>query len=204
MKYELMRFDSGSEVVGEKMKHYTETGFIVISTFKGGDPNPRRRRNYQVNSRSLKEYIRKSEYSFIPVWAGFEDWDEVGYLDTITEQAFVVFNSKNHEDQEDAIELKSLGLGWCKKYDLEGYFYREMGVDGKGHYIKASGEVELSFGSVSPTVATDIYFQALHRSASQKYPRALKYEERRIYLARAPGTVFEAYMRHGEVFFRIR
>ncbi len=202
MRYDLKRCVSGDVLIDGLMSGYTEAGFIIISTFKGGDTSAKRRREYQISSRSLKADIRKSEYSHIPVWAGFDVWDEIGYLESFPEQAFLVFNCKNHEKQEGIAELISLGQVWRKKYDIEAFFYAEAGTSGKTHYITAKESIELNFGCISPSVAVDVYFRYLHGSAKQKYPKTLIHDEGGIYLARGPNSINEASMRPGEIFIR--
>ena len=202
MRYDLKRCVSGDVLIDGLMSAYTEAGFIIISAFKGGDTSPRRRRKYLLNSRSLKADIQKSEYSYIPVWAGFDEWDEVGFVDSFPEQAFLVFNSKNHENQEDCAELKSLGQAWREKYEIEAIFYAEAGAGGKAHYITAKENIELNFGCISPSLAADVYFRYLNGSARLKYPKTLLHDEGRIYLARGPNSLNEAYLRKGEIFIR--
>ena len=202
MRYDLKRCVSGDVLVDGLMSAYTEAGFIIVSTFRGGDPSIKRYRKYQINSRSLKGDIQKSEYSYIPVWAGFDVWDEVGYLDTIAEQAFLVFNTKNHEKQENTAELLSLGQAWREKYEIEAFFYAEAGAGGKAHYITAKESIELNFGCISPSLAVDVYFRYLHGNTREWLPKTLLHDEGRIYLARGPNSVNEAYLRRGEIFIR--
>ena len=202
MRYDLKRCFSGNVLIDGYVSALAEAGFIVISAFKGGDPSPRRRRKYQFNSRSLREDIQQSRYSYIPVWGSFDEWDEIGFLESFPEAAFIVFNCKNHREQEDTEELLSLAHTWRKQYDVEVLLYSEPGKGGKAHYLTDSESIELCFGSVSPSVAVDIYFRYLHSKAREKYPKTLFHEEERIYLARRPNSVNEAYMRRGEIFIR--
>jgi len=199
IKYTLKKFDLNETTVDNMLGKHSDAGYIIITAFRGGDSDPDvLKHNYKNNAR-LKSDIKASGYSFTPVWGGFY---EVTSDKVVKEQSFIVFNFKGKIKQNDSRELKALGQKLCKKYDQEAFFYKEDG--GYGYYIESDGTVGMKFKNVEPTTASDIYFTSLNKSRKKQIGnKSLTFKEGFIYLAKSPNSLYEAYLRSGEIFLSL-
>ena len=194
------------------MTKHSDAGYIIISAFRDGDIDPDQYKINKKNSKELKDLIKKSGYSFVPIWGGFEETDKQGNKQTVKQRSFIVFNFKKNNKMSDSEELKKLGQEWCKKFNQESFLWKEEGQLGKAHYVDLNGKIEMSFNAVTPTDASDIYFSSLKNSRRNPRKKALTFRESlekgskvyngKLYMSQSPSTLAQAYKRSGELFFR--
>ena len=199
-KYRLKEIILDENTLSELFKYSSEVGYIIISAFSGSDGVSGILDHNLEKSRSLKSDIRASGFAFIPVWGDFIEDEGT----TIKEQAFIVFNFVKRIEQEDSEELYKLGLDLCKKYDQEAIIYKPIGQERTAHYVGSDGSTIATFSTASPATSADVYFTNLNKSREKDSGRAFAYREGHVYLAKYSETVAEAYLRPGEIYFRIR
>ncbi len=202
-KYRLKEIRLAKNTLSELFKYSSDAGYFIISAFSGGDGSSDILNSNLEKSRSLKSDIRAAGYAFIPVWGDFIE-DAENEDKTIKEQAFIVFNFVKRIKQEDSEELYKLGLELCRKYEQEAIIYKPIGEDRTAHYVGSDGTTIATFSTASPATSADVYFTNLNKSREKDSGRAFAYREGHVYLAKYSETVAEAYLRPGEIYFRIR
>ena len=201
MRYELLKVCPDDERINDMMKTHSESGFIVITAYGGGDSDPLVLHGQKLNNRKLKANIKAAKYFFIPVWGIFFEVDEYGTQFEL-EQAFIVFNHQRSNKQEAPEYIKLLGQKWCAGCGQASFIYREAGADGKAQLVSTSGSTIRSYDSLFPIAAANTYFGALNEGAvGRLQDKALSYSGSRMYVAQSPNSVYEAMMRAGEHYF---
>lgn len=201
-KYRLKEINIHETSLEGMFGKHSEAGYIIISAFRGGDDVADQLKQNLQASKQLKSDIRSTGYSFIPVWGGFIENVNTPEAKTVREQAYIVFNYKKRDLQPDSEELKQIGKTLCRKYKQESFLYKPTGTANKAMYINGSGSVIANFTTASPTQAADEYFTSLSKSR-KKGNKKFTYREGKVYLAKRPETVAEAYTRPGEIYFNI-
>lgn len=197
MKYRLKSINE-TTISGVLNKH-AKAGYIIITAFRGGDQDENVLKQNLINNKKLKSYINQSGYSHTIVWGGFKE-EETGQI--VREQSFMIFNYKRKaEKQEDIKYLKKFGYVMCKKFNQDAFFCKEPD-DGQGQYIDASGKITMKFNGISPTKAADIYFTTLEKSRKKSNLKKSFTFEHKLYVPKGPQSLYEAYQRDGEIFFK--
>lgn len=101
-----------------------------------------RKRN-AVKDKELKDDIRKSGYSFTPVYGGYHGKDDAT---SSYEPSYVVYNYKRGDDNPgDFYELEQFAIKMCGKYGQESVYVQEPGSAPK--YLDAKGNQVNMFSS---------------------------------------------------------
>lgn len=207
MKYRLKKINVNQTSLAGMMGKHSQAGYIIISAFRGGDRDSKVLKQNYKNNAHLKRLIGISKFPYTIAWGGFEQTDENGRKVTVKEQSYIVFNRDGFNDyrkQDGSEKLKMLGKLYCQIFNQDSFFYKAQGENSKGQYINANGKVVMTFGNVSPTQAADIYFTSLNKGRKKRSnSKAFTFRQGIIYLPKPPQTLAEAYMRSGEIFFRI-
>ena len=116
-----------------KGKH-AERGYVIISACRDSS-NPNMRIVNQQKTNELKVDIRKSMFSYMPVYGGYVE-DENG---EVLEQSFIVFNYDRTGTPADFWDLKSFAIEMCGKYNQDSVLICEPGQVPK--YYNAAGKV---------------------------------------------------------------
>lgn len=181
---------------------HSQAGYIIISAFREGSSTPEIYKKNLIISDELRNDIKRSGFSYTPVWGGFVENEKENSNDeptkVVKELAFIVFNFKRSEKQEINGELQILGEKLCKKYNQD--FFLIKYPDGDAKYLNHFGQVLSTFGSISPAQTIDKYFTSLHKS-SKKDPKAnaFTFRDGILYFQRKPQTMAEAYLRDNEI-----
>jgi hypothetical protein len=202
MKYELVEIDLKETTLKKMLTTHSEAGYIIISAFRTEfDYIENVRRNNK-----LKQDIKNSGYSYIPVWGGYIEFNvKTNKRVETKERSFIVLNYKrgSTEVMGDSKDLKKIGQILCKKYNQQEYLYKPQGIETKAYYLDSNGKKTQVFNSVSPTKSADIYFTNLVKSSKKPVgTKSYTYREGTIWLAQAPNSLSEAYKRMGEIFLR--
>lgn len=203
IKYTLVQVPLNETNVKKMLSVHSNAGYIIITAFRGDNLTGA---NRAANSK-LAADIKSAGFSFFPVWGGFiEDLGTESQRE-VKERSFVVTNFPigKTEPLEDAKALRKLGVKWAKKYGQDSFLYKPSGESMKAYYITKTNAVDSTFTSASPTDAADVYFTNLKKSSrSTSKTQAFTYREGKIYMAKSPKNLAEAYKRMGEHFFGFR
>jgi len=204
MKYKLIEINLAEINLARMFDTHHKAGYIIISAYRGGDIDPSQLELNKANNHLLKGDIRKSGYSYFPVWGGFIEHDEETNKEIeVREPSFVVSAYSVGGIIKDANKLFELGKEWSAKYKQESFLYKPSGEQKVAYFISPDGKTLAKFESVSPTTDADAYFTSLHKSKKRgKTTKSFTYKERIIYMAGPPENLNEAYIRHNELFFR--
>ena len=200
MKYRLKKVVLSETTLKKMLTTHSEAGYVIITTFRN---EYELRDNYKRN-KQLEADIKRSGYSYFPVWGGFVETDKDGNKREVKEKSIVITNfpKGSNEPNPDSKELKKLGQVLAKRYDQESFLYKPEGNETKAYYLKDNGKVDFSFNTSSPTEAADVYFTNLKKSRfKDKTGKSFTYREGVIYMAKSPKSLNEAYERYGENFF---
>jgi hypothetical protein len=209
MKYKLIKVDLREVNLSRMFDAHNKAGYIIISAYRGGELDPSQLALNKSNNQKLKGDIRKSGYSYFPVWGGFVEHDEETNQEReVKEPSFVVSSYKVGGNIQDNKRLFELGKEWSSKYQQESFLYKPAGDDTVAYFISPEGTTLAKFESISPTTDADAYFTSLHKSKSQNKPlkttKSFTYKEHVVYMAQPPENLNEAYIRHNELFFRLK
>lgn len=178
---------------------HSNSGFIIVSanrtdkTKKENDMH----RNSEVqaelkNTKSLIADIRKSGYSYFPVYGGYKGMD--GMVDKY-EPSFFITNYKGKTLQDNFDKLFDLGVKICNKYNQDSVLVKAPNDVPK--YIDRNGNVvgkEKQNGNVSINRIEKEYFTALYKKDTGT--KRMTYDmDFNMYLNPLPCTLNEAMRR---------
>lgn len=211
---------------------HTKNGYIIISAFVES-PNFDVYADYWdwlkvmlQRSEKLKNEIKKSGFTYIPVWGGYEYEDLPGEVHK--EASFIVLNYKRNNVSlgEDGMKkLYSLGKKWCNTFNQVSFVYVSHNEEDEGAlFFKHDGSSDGKFSGVAPTKVrgeiptgemVDMYFTRLGRERNMKitgknslsyngYYESAKFNHKSgtIYLAESPYGMSQTIKRgeSGELF----
>jgi hypothetical protein len=185
----LLRVDETS--VGKMLNTHMGVGYIVISASRG---NLSRLDNHR-RTNALKAHIKKSGYSYIPVWGGYIENAGTDDAMEVKEASFVVFpfrrtrgadgDLQGLDDKDGAESLKHFGARMCRLFDQEAFLYvygnvdrkrrfqklgrPPVGIGMKAQFITGTGKVTGTFNLAgSYNSAVDMYYTNLRRNSSRR------------------------------------
>jgi hypothetical protein len=196
---------------------HSENGYIVISACRsdfdelGIDsslPNAMELRNKVNNerTRSIINDIKKSGYSYTPVYGGFiENFGEEN-SQHVYERSFIVYNRDKSGKSGDFKKLFNFGVALCCKYNQDSVLVKAPNDTPK--YIKQDGSVDMQFtGNVAFDDISQKYFTDLHKNSASKIgnggkPSRFSYIFEEAYINPAPAGYSERVVRssNGEIF----
>lgn len=199
------------------LDRHGEAGFIVISPCRGyadfGLENTpaNKEKLAHINRERVKDIIgiiKKSGYSYTPVYGGFIENKGTDQEEQVYERSFVIYNHDRNGDIRDMSKLYDFGLYLAKKYNQDSFLVKAPGEPPK--YITQNGDVDMEFsGKTTFNDLSQDYFTDLHKNTHKggkmtDRPSRFSYVE--CYINPAPMCLSEAHVRHvsGEVFLPYR
>lgn len=136
---------------------HSKTGFIIVSANR----SDKSKKENDKNTKSLIEDIKKSGYSYFPVYGGYKGKD--GIVDKY-EPSFFITNYKKDTLQEDFQPLFDLAIEICGKYNQDSVLIKSP-KDKPTYYDRNGNKVgkEKENGEVSVNRLEQEYFTALYR-----------------------------------------
>lgn len=176
-----------NEVNAKSMiERHSKDGYIVISPCRGyadfittGELRPEERYTQRgrdelnrlngIRVRSMIQQIKKSGYSYTPVYGGFIEDVGSDHETMVFERSFVIYNRLKNREIGNFDELYNLCLGWCKEYNQNSMlvqFPEDKG--GKLQYIAKDGKIQMEFkGNPNFNDVSAEYFTELHKLHSE-------------------------------------
>lgn len=193
------------------ISRHSYSGYIVISPCRGGDDfkdniNPNQSSAEQIaaiNNKRINEMIniiKKSGYSYTPVYGGFVE--NLGSYNeaNVYERSFVIYNHDKNGKVGDFKNLYNLGISLAKKFNQDSFLCQAPNDNPK--YITQNGNVDmefdnnkLSFNDVSQEYFTDLHKNTdKYKDASNRTPTRFSYTE--CYINPSPQCLSESHVRH--------
>lgn len=121
------------ETVNRILDKHAKHGFVIVSANR----SDKDKKTNNENAKKCIAKIRKSGYSYFPVYGGYHDKDN--NVKDSYELSFFITNFKGKEAQEDFEPLKKLAIELCKDFDQDSVLVTEP--NGKPQYIDRDGKV---------------------------------------------------------------
>ena len=167
---------------------HSDSGFIIVSANR----TDKTKKENDKNTKSLIADIRKSGYSYFPVYGGYKGTD--GMVDKY-EPSFFITNYKGKTLQDNFDELFDLAVELCNKYNQDSVLVKAPNDVPK--YIDRNGEVvgkEKQNDKVSINRIEQKYFTALYKKDNGT--KRMTYDmDFNMYLNPLPCTLNEAMRR---------
>lgn len=179
-------------------------GLIIISSNRHKNTHEKNKSNFE----QLKNDLKKSKFSYFPVYGGFIEKSIDGEKPVeVIEPAFIVANYQIASStiyDNTGLALKQFGIKLSQKYNQESFLFVPPKSD-KYYYITPDGNVDMSFSGVGINDITREYFTRLNKYSSSNHSDQT--EKRftlveKFYLNESPKSISSACLRYGEVFYK--
>lgn len=158
------------------LNKHSKNGFIIVSPCRGfGDFNldftikKDQDKLNEINNKRIREMIsliKKSNYSYIPVYGGFIENIGTEEEEQVYERSFIVFNYNKKGEVGNLDDLKEFGIELSQKFNQDSFLYMEPGQ--KPKYITKYGEVEFECGEkLEFNDFAKEYFTDLHKNTNK-------------------------------------
>lgn len=155
---------------------HSKNGFIIVSPCRGygefnldeNNPKDIQKLNEINNSRIKKiiTLIKKSGYSYTPVYGGFIENVGTEKEETVYEKSFIIFNYNKKGEIRDLQDLYNFGVELSKEFNQDNFLYKAPNETPK--YIKKDGSIDFDLGG-KPTFNdfSAEYFTDLHKNTNK-------------------------------------
>jgi hypothetical protein len=194
---------------------HSKNGFIIVSPCRGyeefnldgTDSNDRQKLN-EINNKRVKQMIsliKKSGYSYTPVYGGFIENKGTDQEETVYEKSFIIFNYNKKGESGDLQELFNFGVELSKEFNQDSFLYKAPNENPK--YFTKDGELDFDLGNkTSFNDFSEEYFTDLHKNTNKysgesgRKPTRITFTE--SYINPAPQGYSERHVRYlnGEIF----
>lgn len=155
---------------------HSKNGFIIVSPCRGfidlkldkNDPKDVQKLN-EINNSNMKKMIsliKKSDYSYTPVYGGYIENKGTDQEETVYEKSFIIFNYNRKGEGGDLQKLFNFGLELSKEFNQETFLYKAPNETPK--YFDQNGEIQLDLGGKSSfNDFSAEYFTDLHKNTNK-------------------------------------
>ena len=161
------------------LQRHGDSGFIVISPCRGfadfkldpNDPQSKQKLS-EINNQRVREMIqqiKRSGYSYTPVYGGFIENAGTEDEENVYERSFVIYNKRRDGSESDIKKLIDFGQALAQQYNQDSFLVKARGE--KPKYITQNGDVDMEFsGNTSFNDFSQEYFTDLHKN-TDKYAK---------------------------------
>ena len=150
---------------------HSKNGYIIISPCRGGEDFNLNTSNesdlkklQSINNKRIKDFIqilKKSNWSYIPVYGGFIENKGEENETTVYEKSFMIFNYDKKGNVGSLKDLFDFGVKMSKEFNQDSFLYHAPNESPK--YFDKNGELDfelgngLKFDDYSQEYFTDLY-----------------------------------------------
>lgn len=188
------------------IEKHSKDGYVIISPCRGYDEFGIDRNQPNANQllaqankpriKELIELIKKSNFSYTPVYGGFIENLGEENEENVYERSFVVYPYDKQGKLHPFEELKAFAVEMCAKYNQDSVLIKEPNSAPK--YVNREGETDFELGNnVTFNDFAEEYFTDLHKNTQGKgngRPTRFTYTE--CYINPAPCSLNESHIRH--------
>jgi len=120
------------ETLSRIINKHGKDGFVIVSANRSDKSNEENNKNYK----NLINDLKKSKYSYLPVYGGYHGTDNV--VDSY-EPSFIVFNYNKFGEMQDFNDLKLFAILLCARYGQDSVLIKAPNE--KPYYINREGDI---------------------------------------------------------------
>lgn len=188
---------------------HSKSGFIIISPCRGYsdfnidvEDNDAKQQLNRINNDRIKKMIsiiKKTDYSYMPVYGGFIENIDTEYEEHVYERSFIIFNKDKKGNEVGLDKLFDLGIELCKKFNQDSFLFQKPGEHPK--YYDKDGNLDFECGDkVEFNDFTQQYWTDLHKN-TMKYKdnvglKPTRFSFTECYVNPSPQNFSERYSRY--------
>lgn len=191
------------------LDRHSQDGFIIVSPCRGyaefdidpSDKDAKQRLNTMNNKRirDMIARIKKTNYSYMPVYGGFIENIGTEYEEYVYEKSFIIFNRDKDGNEVGLNNLFDLGVELSKDFNQDSFLYQAPGEQPK--YYDKNGKLDFECGTnVDFNDFTKQYWTDLHKNTMKykddEHRRPTRFSFTECYVNPFPQNFSERYSRY--------
>lgn len=191
--YEDRKLEQFNEALYQLLDKHSENGYIIVSLCNDEDDCVRK----------LITILKKSPWSYMPVYGGFIENKGEENETVVYEKSFMIFNYDKKGNPNKLDDLFNFGVELSKKFNQDSFLYHEPGK--KPTYYKYGKHISVFSDKMKFKDYAEMYFTDLHKNTHEYSGIAAKVTRFKFigcYANPKPQVVCTRFMRDkaGEIF----
>ena len=191
--YEDRKLEPFNEALYQLLDKHSENGYIIVSLCNDEDDCVRK----------LITILKKSPWSYMPVYGGFIENKGEENETVVYEKSFMIFNYDKKGNPNKLDDLFNFGVELSKKFNQDSFLYHEPGK--KPTYYKYGKHISVFSDKMKFNDYAEMYFTGLHQNTHEYSgipAKATRFKFIGCYANPKPQVVCTRFMRDkaGEIF----
>ena len=153
--YEDCKLEPFNEVLYQLLDKHSENGYIIVSLCNDEDDCVRK----------LITILKKSPWSYMPVYGGFIENKGKENETVVYEKSFMIFNYDKKGNPNKLDDLFNFGVELSKKFNQDSFLYHEPGK--KPTYYKYGKHISVFSDKMKFNDYAEMYFTDLHQNTHE-------------------------------------
>jgi hypothetical protein len=153
--YEDCKLEPVNEALYQLLDKHSENGYIIVSLCNDEDDCVRK----------LITILKKSPWSYMPVYGGFIENKGEENETVVYEKSFMIFNYDKKGSPNKLDDLFNFGVELSKKFNLDSFLYHEPGK--KPTYYKYGKHISVFSDKMKFNDYAEMYFTGLHQNTHE-------------------------------------
>lgn len=153
--YEDCKLEPFNEALYQLLDKHSENGYIIVSLCNDEDDCIRK----------LITILKKSPWSYMPVYGGFIENKGEENETVVYEKSFMIFNYDKKGSPNKLDDLFNFGVELSKKFNLDSFLYHEPGK--KPTYYKYGKHISVFSDKMKFNDYAEMYFTGLHQNTHE-------------------------------------
>ena len=153
--YEDCKLEPFNEALYQLLDKHSENGYIIVSLCNDEDDCVRK----------LITILKKSPWSYMPVYGGFIENKGKENETVVYEKSFMIFNYDKKGNPNKLDDLFNFGLELSKKFNQDSFLYHEPGK--KPTYYKYGKHISVFSDKMKFNDYAEMYFTGLHQNTHE-------------------------------------
>lgn len=193
--YEDRKLEPFNEALYQLLDKHSENGYIIVSLCNDEDDCVRK----------LITILKKSPWSYMPVYGGFIENKGKENETVVYEKSFMIFNYDKKGNPNKLYDLFNFGVELSKKFNQDSFLYHEPGK--KPTYYKYGKHISVFSDKMKFNDYAEMYFTGLHQNTHEYSgipAKVTRFKFIGCYANPKPQVVCTRFMRDkaGEIFLR--
>lgn len=153
--YEDCKLEPFNEALYQLLDKHSENGYIIVSLCNDEDDCVRK----------LITILKKSPWSYMPVYGGFIENKGKENETVVYEKSFMIFNYDKKGNPNKLYDLFNFGVELSKKFNQDSFLYHEPGK--KPTYYKYGKHISVFSDKMKFNDYAEMYFTGLHQNTHE-------------------------------------
>ena len=153
--YEDCKLEPFNEALYQLLDKHSENGYIIVSLCNDEDDCVRK----------LITILKKSPWSYMPVYGGFIENKGKENETVVYEKSFMIFNYDKKGNPNKLDDLFNFGIELSKKFNQDSFLYHEPGK--KPTYYKYGKHISVFSDKMKFNDYAEMYFTGLHQNTHE-------------------------------------